>query len=100
MEADARERYAYGRHQEVQKEFEGVQNELATLYRLLRADMDATNDAVDLRARALAEIAGSSEAMLEQLAELRGAVDELSSRLAAQRQHDDRLEERRASDAP
>jgi uncharacterized coiled-coil DUF342 family protein len=91
-EAGARERYAYGRHQE-------MQNELATLYRLLRADMDATNDAVDLRARGLAEIAGSSEAILEQLAELREAVFELASRLETQGQDADRLEERRASDS-
>ena len=76
QEADARERNAYGRHHE-------VQNELTTLYRLLRADMDATNDAVDLRARALADVAGSSEAILEQLAELRAAVDELTSRVDA-----------------
>jgi hypothetical protein len=57
--------------------------------------MDATNDAVDLRARALAEIAGSSEAILEQLAELRAAVDELNARLDP-----DRLGESQASDVP
>lgn len=96
QEADARDRHSYRRHQEVHQE---VQNELETLYRLLRADMDATNDAVDLRARALAEIAGSSEAILEQLAELRGAVYELTSIVEAQGQYADRLDERRASDS-
>jgi hypothetical protein len=94
-EAGAAERSAHGRHQELQRQLGVVQEEVATLYRLLRADMDATNDAVDLRARALAEIAGSSEAILEQLAELRAAVDELSARLDA-----DRLGERQASDVP
>jgi uncharacterized coiled-coil DUF342 family protein len=87
-EAAARERYANGRHEE-------LQGELATLYRLLRADMDATNEAVDLRARALAEVAGSSEAILEQVTELRATLDELISRLDAER-----LEERHASDVP
>lgn len=87
-EAAARERYANGRHEE-------LQGELATLYRLLRADMDATNEAVDLRARALAEVVGSSEAILEQVTELRATLDELISRLEAER-----LKERHASDVP
>jgi hypothetical protein len=98
-EADARERYSYGRHQEVQRQLEGVRDELATLYRLLRADMDATNEAVDLRARALAEIAGSSEAILEQLDELRKAVYDLNLRVDAQGQRADRLEERQSANA-
>jgi hypothetical protein len=99
-EAGARERNAHERHHEVQRQFAEVREELATLYRLLRADMDAANDAVDLRARALAEITGSSEAILEQLAELREAFQELTSRLDAQGQNADWLEERQASDAP
>jgi hypothetical protein len=94
-EAGERELNAHRRHRDVERHFDEIQNELAMLYRLLRADMDAANDTVDLRARALAEIAGSSEAILEQLAELRATVDELAARLDA-----DRLEERQASDVP
>lgn len=90
-EAAARERYAQGRHLE-------LENELSTLYRLLRADMDATNEAVDLRARALAEIAGTSETMVEQISELREAVLELTALVNAQGQRDARLDEHRASD--
>jgi methyl-accepting chemotaxis protein len=90
-EAAARELYAQGRHQE-------LEHELTTLYRLLRADMDATNEAVDLRARALAEIAGNSEAMAEQLSELREAVDELTAGVNALVPRAARLAARRAAD--
>jgi hypothetical protein len=90
-EAGARELYAHGRQQE-------LEHELTTLYRLLRADMDATNEAVDLRARALAEIAGHSEAMAEQLSELRDAIEELTALVNAQGQRNGRLDDRRTAD--
>jgi uncharacterized protein YukE len=102
-EASEWERDAHRRHQEMQTQVDQVkrqfEDEFVTLYRLLRADMDAANETVDLRTRALAQIAGSSEAVLEQLTELREAVSKLASRVDAQRQHADQFE-RRASDSP
>lgn len=80
---------------ELRREFERVLNELPRLYQLLQADMDAANDTADLNARALARIAGSSEAILEQLAELRAAVEELASRVEGA----ERREEQEASQA-
>jgi glycosyltransferase involved in cell wall biosynthesis len=58
-EAGAAERSAHGRHQELQRQLEVVQEEVATLYRLLRPDMDATSEAVELRAHAMAQMGAS-----------------------------------------
>lgn len=69
------------RDQWLQNELERVRNEFQTLYGLVQSDMDAANDTADLNARALARVAGSSEAILEQLAELRAAVEGLASQV-------------------
>jgi hypothetical protein len=87
---DASREESAARDQELRSHF-------PNLYGLLQADVDAANDTADLNARALARIAGSSEAILEQLAELRAAVAELASRVDAQ--DAERREEREASKA-
>jgi hypothetical protein len=80
-EAADRETFAAGRHRELLVGHDALADQMTMLEWLLRANMDAATEVVDLQSRRLAEVTAQLDLLVNQMRSVSFAIEELRERI-------------------